>query len=162
MCWTFLRRHGCRPVNTPTDPNSKLLSGQRESLSDPARYRRLIGKLNYPILTRLEISFPVTIVSQFMDSPCDTHRNAVVHILWYIKSALDKGSLFEDRSHEQIVRYLDVAWARSPSDRCYASRYCVLLGVFTAFPTAIFNENAQIQCFLVTIMLNGRRKSFSL
>ncbi|XP_070023417.1 secreted RxLR effector protein 161-like [Nicotiana sylvestris] len=32
----------CRPVDTPMDPNSKLLPGQREPLSDPARYRRLV------------------------------------------------------------------------------------------------------------------------
>ena len=38
-------------------------------------------------MTRPDISFPVSVVSQFMTSPCDSHWEAVVHILRYIKSA---------------------------------------------------------------------------
>ena len=64
---------GCRPIDTPMDPNVKLLPGQGEPLSIPERYKRLIGKLNYLTVTRLDISFPVTVVSQFMTSPCDSH-----------------------------------------------------------------------------------------
>ena len=37
----------CKPVDTPMDPNVKLILGQGESLGDPGRYRRLVGKLNY-------------------------------------------------------------------------------------------------------------------
>ncbi|XP_070057812.1 secreted RxLR effector protein 161-like [Nicotiana tomentosiformis] len=118
---------GCRLVDTPMDPNSKLLPGQEEPLSDPARYRRLVGKLNYLTLTRPDISFPVIVMSQFMDSPCDSQWDAVVCILWYIKSASGKGLLFEDRVHEQIVGYSDADWAGSPFDRRSTSGYCVLV-----------------------------------
>ena len=61
-----------KPVDTPMDPNVKLVPGQGESLGDPGRYRRLVGKLNYLIITRPDISFPVSIVSQFLQSPCDS------------------------------------------------------------------------------------------
>ncbi|XP_016558652.1 uncharacterized protein LOC107858495 isoform X5 [Capsicum annuum] len=54
---------GCRPIDTPIDPNAKLLPGQGEPLSDPRRYRRLVGKLNYLTMTRPDISFPVSVVS---------------------------------------------------------------------------------------------------
>ena len=53
------------------DPNVKLLPGQGEPLSNPERYRRLVGKLNYLKVTRPDISFPMSVVSQFMTSPCD-------------------------------------------------------------------------------------------
>ena len=56
---------GCKPVDTPMDPNVKLISGQREPLGDPGRYRTLVGKLNYLTITRPDISFPVNVVSQF-------------------------------------------------------------------------------------------------
>ena len=63
----------CKPVDTPMDPNVKLVTGQGELLRDSRRYRRLVGKLNYLTITRLDISFHVSIVSQFLQSPCDSH-----------------------------------------------------------------------------------------
>ncbi|RVW31091.1 putative mitochondrial protein [Vitis vinifera] len=48
----------CKPVDTPMDPNVKLVPGQGEPLGDPGRYRRLVGKLNYLTITRPDISFP--------------------------------------------------------------------------------------------------------
>ena len=62
----------CKPVDNPMDHNVKLVPGQGESLGDPGRYRRLVGKLNYLTITRPEISFPVSVVSQFLQSPCDS------------------------------------------------------------------------------------------
>ena len=57
----------------PMDPNVKLVPGQGELLRDPRRYRQLVGKLNYLTITRPDISFPVSVVSQFLQSPCDSH-----------------------------------------------------------------------------------------
>ncbi|RVW30601.1 Retrovirus-related Pol polyprotein from transposon RE2 [Vitis vinifera] len=59
--------------------------GQGEPLGDPGRYRRLVGKLNYLTITCPDSSFPVSIVSQFLQSPCDSHWDAVIRILRYIK-----------------------------------------------------------------------------
>ena len=52
-----------KSVDTPMDPNVKLAPGQGESLGDPWRYRRLVGKLNYLTITQPNISFPVSVVS---------------------------------------------------------------------------------------------------
>ncbi|RVX13401.1 Vacuolar protein sorting-associated protein 53 A [Vitis vinifera] len=48
----------CKPVDTPMDPNVKLVPGKGEPLRDPGRYRQLVGKLNYLTITRPNISFP--------------------------------------------------------------------------------------------------------
>ena len=53
----------CKPVDTPMDSNVKLILGQGELLRDPGRYRKLVGKLNYLTITRLDISFLVSVVS---------------------------------------------------------------------------------------------------
>ena len=63
----------CKPVNTPMDPNVKLVPGQGEPLRDLGRFRRLVGRLNYLTITRPDISFPMSVVSQFLRSPCDSH-----------------------------------------------------------------------------------------
>ena len=64
-----------KPVDTPMDPNVKLVPGQGESLGDLGRYRRLVGKLNYLTITRPDISFPVSVVSQFLQSPYNPHSS---------------------------------------------------------------------------------------
>uniref|UniRef100_A0A3Q7J705 Reverse transcriptase Ty1/copia-type domain-containing protein n=1 Tax=Solanum lycopersicum TaxID=4081 RepID=A0A3Q7J705_SOLLC len=88
---------GCKHIDTPMDPNSHLviLKG----------YRRLVGKSNYLTVTRPDISFPLIVVSQFMTSPCDSHWDAVIRILRYIKSAPGKGLLFEDQVGGNLVSW---------------------------------------------------------
>ena len=46
---------GSQPVETPMDHNVKVLHAKR--------YRHQIGKLNYLTITRLDISFAVSVVS---------------------------------------------------------------------------------------------------
>ncbi|XP_060181516.1 uncharacterized mitochondrial protein AtMg00810-like [Lycium barbarum] len=99
---------------------------QWEPLKDPSRYCRLIGKLNYRMITRPDMSFVVSGISQFLQSPCDSHWNTV-SILRYIKSSLGQGLLYEDKRHTHIVGYSDADWAGSPSDRQSTSDYCVLI-----------------------------------
>ncbi|RVW47783.1 Retrovirus-related Pol polyprotein from transposon RE1 [Vitis vinifera] len=90
----------CKPVDTPMDPNVKLVPGQGEPLGDPGRYRRLVGKLNYLTITRPDISFPYT------------RPRCVVR---------------EQRSYS-VVGYTDADWAGSPTDRRSTSGYCVFIG----------------------------------
>ena len=83
----------CKLVDTPMDLNVKFILGQGEPLRDPGRYRRLVGKLNYLIITRPDIFFPVSVVSQFLQSPCNSHWDAVIRILRYIKGTPNQGML---------------------------------------------------------------------
>jgi len=80
-------------VDTPMDPNTKLLPNQGEPISDPEQYRKLVGKLNYLTVTRSDISVAVSMVSQFLNSPCEDHWSAVIRILKYIKGSPEKGLL---------------------------------------------------------------------
>ena len=117
-----------KPIDTPMDPNAKLMPGQGEPLSDPERYRRLVGKLNYLTVTRPDISFAVSVVSQFLNSPCEGHWDAVIRILKYIKGAPGNGLLYEDKGHARVVGYSDADWAGSPTDRRSTSGYCIFIG----------------------------------
>jgi len=77
-------------VDTPIDLNTKLLPNQGEPISNHEQYRRLVGKLNYLTVTRLDISFAFSVVSQFLNSPCEYHWNAFIRILKYIKGSSGK------------------------------------------------------------------------
>ncbi|XP_043808465.1 uncharacterized mitochondrial protein AtMg00810-like [Manihot esculenta] len=118
----------CRHVDTPMDPNVKLVPEQGEPLKDHARYRRLVGKLNYLTITRPDISFAVSMVSQFLQTPYSSHWDAVIRILRYIKGAPGQGLLYEDKGHSQIVGYSDADWVGFPSDRRSTSGYCIMIG----------------------------------
>ena len=125
---TYTGMLDCKLVNTHMDPNVKLIPSQGELLRDPGRYRRLVGKLNYLTITRPDISFPVSVASQFLQSPCDSHWDAVVRILRYIKGTPGQWVLYENRGHTQVVGYSDADWAGSPTDRRSTSEYCVFIG----------------------------------
>ncbi|RVW29177.1 Retrovirus-related Pol polyprotein from transposon TNT 1-94 [Vitis vinifera] len=132
VCFKHLGRKtgmlDCKPVDTPMDPNVKLIPGQGEPLGNPRMYRRLVGKLNYLTITRPDISFPVSVVSQFLQSPCDSRWDAVIRILRYIKSTPGQGVLYENRGHTQVVGYIDADWVGLPTDRRSTFGYCVFIG----------------------------------
>ena len=117
----------CKPVNTPMDPNVELVPGQGDPLRGPRLYRQLVGRLNYPTITRPDISFPVSVVSQFLQSPCDNHWDVVIRILRYIKRTLGHEVLYVNKGHTQIVGYCDADWAGLLADRCSTSGYYVFI-----------------------------------
>jgi len=116
-----------RPVDSPMDPNQKLTTEEGELFSDPERYRRLVGKLIYLTIIRLDLSFAVGVVSQFMQSPCVGHWNSIICILRYLKKALGQGLLYENRGSIHVSGYCDADWAGSPIDMRSTIGYCVYL-----------------------------------
>ena len=77
---------GCRPADTPMDPNHKLADIKYGTLVDT---QKLVGKLIYLAHTRLDIAFPMSVVSQIMHSPYEEHLDTIFRILRYLKSAGD-------------------------------------------------------------------------
>ena len=70
----------------------------------------------------------MSVVSQLLQSPCDSHWDVAVCILRYVKGTPGRGVLYENRDHTQIVGYNDANWVGSPIDRCSTSGYCVFIG----------------------------------
>ncbi len=118
---------GAKSVDSPMEPNVKLDAEKGEYLGDPSRYRRLVGKLNYLTVTRPDISFATSVVSQFMESPRTGHWDAVIRILRYLKGTPGRGLLYRNYGHIQIQGYTDADWAGS-YDRRSTSGYCVFMG----------------------------------
>ena len=57
------------------------LTREGELFEDLERYKRLVGKLNYLVVTRSDIAYSVSVVSQYMSYPTVDHWAAVEHIL---------------------------------------------------------------------------------
>jgi len=52
-----------RPVDSPMNPDKKLMVEQRELFSNTNRYRRLVGKLFYVTIISLDLYFAFGVVS---------------------------------------------------------------------------------------------------
>jgi len=94
-------------VLTPMDVNWKLHHDNGDLLPNPFMYRQLVGSLNYLTITRLDISFVVQQVSQFIHAPCQTHLAAVCRLLRYLKGMSGRGLFFSSRTSLQLEAYSD-------------------------------------------------------
>jgi len=119
---------GCKPAETPIEPNVKLQLTEVENVKNREHYQRLVGRLIYLSHTRPDISFSVSMVSQFMHAPGPAHFEAVYRILKYLKGTPGKGLLFKPQGHLQIEAYTDADWAGSIVDRRSTSGYCSFVG----------------------------------
>ena len=76
---------GSKSVDTPMYPNVKLEAKPEDLPVDSGWYQRLVGKLIYLSYIRLDITFAVNCVSQFMHAPSKTHMKAIYRIPKYLK-----------------------------------------------------------------------------
>ena len=87
----------------------------------------MVGALQYVTITRPEISFSVNKLSQFMQSPLNSHWNAVKRILQYLKGTLNYGLLLHRAAKLDIIGYSDANWAND-ADKRSMTGLCVFLG----------------------------------
>lgn len=63
-----------------------------------------------------------------MNSPCDTHWEAALRILKYIKGAPGRGLLYENKGNTNVQCYTNANYDGCPFSRRSTSGFCVLLG----------------------------------
>lgn len=76
----FFEEFGYKHIDSPMDSNVQIGIDEGELLPDPSRYRRMVGKLIYLILTQPNIVFSVGVVSQSMHTPHQPHWDVVCRI----------------------------------------------------------------------------------
>ncbi|KAL4030380.1 hypothetical protein IC575_008616 [Cucumis melo] len=118
---------GCCPADTSIEFNSKLGNSDDQVPVDKEQYQCLVGKLIYLSHTRLDISFAVSVVNQFMQAPHEKHMEAVNRILRYLKNTPGKGLMFRKTNRKTIEAYTDSNWAGSIVDRKSTSGYCTFV-----------------------------------
>ena len=75
----------------------KLCSQDRSNDADGTLYRQLVGSLNYLTTTRPDISYVVSILSQFMAKPNDNHWKVANKFLTYLKGIVNFGLLYTNK-----------------------------------------------------------------
>lgn len=112
---------------SPLDPIVKL-HAKETSLSDPTFYRKLIGQLNFLTNIRMDISYSVQHLNQFMQDPREPHLKATYHLLRYLKADPTLGIFMSHNQSYNIGAYCDSDWATCPDSRRSVSGYIILLG----------------------------------
>jgi hypothetical protein len=82
--------------------------------------------MNYPTVTRLDVSFVVLWQTNSLILPIFDHWNLVVLILRFIEGDTRKGLVYKNRGNKEFIAYIDAYWIESPSNRRSTSGQCVL------------------------------------
>ena len=116
-----------KPAATPLS-TSAYFTSQGTPFHDPTLYRSLVGALQYLTITRLDLSYAVNQVSQFLHAPMQDHFQAVKRIMRYVKGTLSYGLSFSHATAPTILGYSDADWARCLETRRSTYGYSIFLG----------------------------------
>ncbi|XP_042983400.1 uncharacterized mitochondrial protein AtMg00810-like [Carya illinoinensis] len=120
---------GCKPVAFPMESTLKLTANDSTPpLSDPASYRRLIGRLLYLTITRPDLAYSVQALSQFMSNPSTMHLQAAETVLRYVKATPGQGIFLSAASILHLKAYSDSDWGGCLDTRRSVTGFTVFIG----------------------------------
>ncbi|XP_039025451.1 uncharacterized mitochondrial protein AtMg00810-like [Hibiscus syriacus] len=91
--------------------------------------KRLIGRLIYLTHTRPDIAYAVHFLSQFMHQPKQSHLEAALRVVRYIKKNPGKGILLNAASEYKLFTYCDFDWPSCRMTRKSITSFCIKLGM---------------------------------
>lgn len=80
----------CKLMLTPVEEGLKLEKESGDDLVNSTNFKRLLESLVYLTITTPDIVYGVGLISRFMDSPRQSHWQAVKKILRYVKGKIDE------------------------------------------------------------------------
>ncbi|KAL6323484.1 hypothetical protein AAG906_039057 [Vitis piasezkii] len=97
-------------ISTLMDLNHKLGEAKEEPVVDKRMYQRLVGRLIYLAHTRTDITYSVSMISQFMHDPRKPHLQ-VAYKVCITRKETRKGILFKKNNTLALEAYTDVDYA---------------------------------------------------
>ncbi|XP_016195397.1 uncharacterized protein LOC107636395 [Arachis ipaensis] len=115
-------------VSTPMLSSPKLTTSTGSPFENPSLYRSVVSGLQYATITRPEIAYSVSKVSQYMHALTDLHWKSVKRILCHLVGTIDLGLQIHKSDNLRIMAFCDSNWATDTDDGKSVSGYCVFLG----------------------------------
>lgn len=120
------------PVSTPMDQHHAMSSinypdEMNEAVNVP--YREAVGSLMYlAVGTRPDISYALSVASQYMEKPMMFHWTAVKRIFKYLNGSANKGIVFGNNININLKCYSDADYAGDVDTRRSTSGYVSMIG----------------------------------
>ncbi|KAF5479480.1 hypothetical protein F2P56_000298 [Juglans regia] len=122
-----------KPVKSPMASSTRLSLTDGPEFFDPTLHRSTVGSLQYLSITRPDVAFAVSKVSQFMHAPKTSHWQAVKRILQYLKQTANLGLHIKLFSSYHLHAFTNADWAGCPDDRRSTGGYCVFFWLQSHF-----------------------------
>lgn len=125
----MLERFGmseCKPVRTPIEVNEKFEKNSEDRDID-IPYREAVGCLIYLAhVSRPDITFAVSKLSQFCNNPGHQHWLGVKRVMRYLQGTKDLKMCYKREESHSITGYCDADWAGDSLDRRSCMGYTFL------------------------------------
>lgn len=120
----------CTSLSIPADPGIKFLKAD-ENNNNVLRdipYRGAIGSLMFlMVLTRPDLAYIVSVLSQFSEMPDKSHWNGIKRVFRYLKGTIDLGIVFGKSKDNTLVAFSDSDWAGDINTRKSTTGWICLL-----------------------------------
>ena len=103
-------------------------STDQEKVGVEVSYRELIGSMMYILVTRPEISYSISKLSESLNCPSKKHWTGAKKILRYLKGTKSFGLVLSGGRSLKLLGYADSDWATGKVDRKSISGYVFLFG----------------------------------
>lgn len=114
----------CKAVNTPIEAGLSLDRSEDIECEKQFPYQQLLGGLMYlSVLTRPDISYAVSYLSQFNNCHTETHWKHCKRILRYLKGTKNYGICF-GRTDKSLECFVDADWGSNTFDRKSYTGFC--------------------------------------
>ncbi|XP_016185165.1 uncharacterized protein LOC107626777 [Arachis ipaensis] len=119
---------GCKPCKTPLPSSLKISQFGGDRFDEPALYHSVVGSLQYLTITRPELAYVVSKLSQFMQDPLESHWKLVKRIPRYASGTIKYDLHLRKNDSLNITAYCDSDWGGDPDDKKSTGGMCVFLG----------------------------------
>ncbi|XP_016185187.1 uncharacterized protein LOC107626802 [Arachis ipaensis] len=106
----------------------KFSAFRGSAFNNPKFYQCVMGSLQYFTVTKPELAYCVSKISQFMLQLLDEHWTHVKHILRYVCGTSTFGLLLQPTNITTMEAYSDSDWGGDPDDQKSTGSFCVFLG----------------------------------
>jgi len=124
----------CNPIQTLMEPRIQLIDnvdedGQPGQIADVS-YRQIVGSLMYlAVGIRPNLSYVVSVLSQFLERPSNAHWLAAKRVLKCLKGTLNIGITFDGKCNQRnkLIAFSDSDFASCPNTRKSTSGVVLML-----------------------------------